>query len=688
MTALEAVFNPRRVAVVGASDTPGKMGTLFMRNLEAFPGELIPVTRSQETVNGRTAYASLRDVPGVIDLAVVVVPAKAVPEVVADAASARTEAVVVISGGFAEAGPEGAALQRAALEAARAGGVRLVGPNCFGVQNCNAGLNASIAGGMPPAGGDIALATQSGAYGMAIYTLGLEQNLRFSKVYAAGNKADIGDAEVLEYLGADKQTRVLCFFLESLEDGRAFFDLARAITPRKPIIVAKTGRTKAGARAAVSHTAALAGNARVWEAAFRQAGVVVARSGLEMVDAAKALDWQPIPSGRRVGIVTNSGGTGVELTDLLAEEGLLVPELSSVMQARLAHLLPAYASPRNPVDMTPNWARFAELYPTCLEELARSGEVDAVVLVLLQRSALDPAVAGAVVEAVERLRTGRVMVPVYVCWVAPREAQSNADLLQHARIPCFEWPERTARAVGHAVGYGESRSRVTVAPSVGRRPRRLPALGSGMVPPGVAAELVRAFGIEVVAQAVCTDEDEAAAAAARLGYPVVAKLVSERIVHKSDAGGVRLGLGGEGEVRAAVRDLLALDPEAGLLIQPQASGAEVIVGGFRDPQAGPVVMVGLGGVFVEVLADAVFRLAPIETEEAAEAIRSLRGFPVLAGERGGPPIDLSALAMTLASASRLMAALQEVSELDLNPVLCSPTGAVAVDVRLLTRRAL
>jgi acetyltransferase len=209
-----------------------------------------------------------------------------------------------------------------------------------------------------------------------------------------------------------------------------------------------------------------------------------------------------------------------------------------------------------------------------------------------------------------------------------------------------------------------------------------------MVPPGVAAELVRAFGIEVVAQAVCTDEDEAAAAAARLGYPVVAKLVSERIVHKSDAGGVRLGLGGEGEVRAAVRDLLALDPEAGLLIQPQASGAEVIVGGFRDPQAGPVVMVGLGGVFVEVLADAVFRLAPIETEEAAEAIRSLRGFPVLAGERGGPPIDLSALAMTLASASRLMAALQEVSELDLNPVLCSPTGAVAVDVRLLTRRAL
>jgi acyl-CoA synthetase (NDP forming) len=684
---LELVFNPRRVAVVGASDRPGKMGTTFMRNLAAFAGEVVPVTRSQATIDDRKAYPSLQDVPGGVDLAVLVVPAGAVPEVMADAAAAGVGAAIVISGGFAEAGPEGAALQRAAVEAARAGGVRVVGPNCFGVQNCNAGLNASMATGTPPAGGDIALATQSGAYGMAIYTLGLEQDLRFSKVYAAGNKADISDAEVLEYLGADPESSVLCFFLESLDEGRAFYERARAITPRKPIIVAKTGRTEAGARAATSHTAALAGNAKVWDAAFRQAGVVVARSGLEMVDAAKALDWQPIPAGRRVGIVTNSGGTGVELTDLLAEEGLVVPELSPGLQAQLAGSLPAYASPRNPVDVTPDWARFAELYPLCLEALARSGEVDAVVLVLLQRSALDPAVAEAVAQTAGRLVADGGRVPVYVCWVAPRQAQGNADLLQSARIPCFEWPERTARALGHAERYGQARARSRPPPAGVRRPAGLPALGAGPVPPDAAADLLRAFGVQVAPQALCAGEDDAAAAATGLGYPVVAKVVSERLVHKTEVGGVRLGLADEAALRAAVRDLLALDAGARVLLQAQCPGEEVIVGGFRDPQAGPVVMAGLGGVFVEVLADVVFRLAPIDEEEAAEALGSLRGYPVLAGARGREGVDLGALSTTLAAVSRLLVALPEIAELDLNPVMAAPEGATAVDARILTAPA-
>ena len=684
---LERVFNPGRVAVVGASDRPGKMGTSFMRNLASFAGEVVPVTRSQETVDGRKAYRRLQDIPGGVDLAVLVVPAAAVPEVMADAAAAGVAAAIVISGGFAETGPEGAALQRAALEAAHAGGVRVVGPNCFGVQNCNAGLNASMATGTPPAGGDIALATQSGAYGMAIYTLGLEQHLRFSKVYAAGNKADIGDAEVLEYLGADPESSVVCCFLESLDEGRAFYERARAITPRKPIIVAKTGRTEAGARAAASHTAALAGNAKVWDAAFRQAGVLVARSGLEMVDAAKALDWQPVPAGPRVGIVTNSGGTGVELTDLLAEEGLVVPELTTGLQARLAGSLPTYASPRNPVDVTPDWARFAELYPLCLETLARSGEVDAVVLVLVQRPALDPAVAEAVVQTAGRLAGDGVAVPVYVCWVAPRQAQGNADRLQTARIPCFEWPERTARALGHARRYGQSRASSRPPATAAERPAGLPALGTGIVGPTAAAELLRAFGIEVVPQALCAGEEDAAAAAARLGYPVVAKVASVRLVHKTEAGGVRLGLADEAAVRAAVRDLLALDAGARVLLQAQVSGQEVIVGGFRDPQAGPVVMVGLGGVFVEGLADVVFRLAPIDEREAAEALGSLRGYPILAGARGRPGVDLGALATTLAGASRLLVALPEIAELDLNPILATPHAATSVDARILSARA-
>jgi acetyltransferase len=333
--------------------------------------------------------------------------------------------------------------------------------------------------------------------------------------------------------------------------------------------------------------------------------------------------------------------------------------------------------------MTPDWARFAELYPACLEALADSGEVDMVVLILLQRSALDPAVATAVVEA-----TGRIggRLPVYVCWIAPRQAQPNADLLQSARIPCLEWPERTARALGHAVRYRRSRAEAARAPAAGRPPATVPeaspTLAPGLVAPGPAAELMAAFGIDVPAQALCRDPDAAASAAGRIGYPVVAKLAGERLVHKSDAGGVRLHLADEGAVRAAAGELLELDPAGQVLVQAHAAGEEVVIGGFRDPQLGPMVMVGLGGVLVEVLADTVFRVAPIDEEEAAEAVRGLRGYPVLAGVRGRPGVDLGALARTLAVVSRLMVARPEIAELDLNPVMASSDRTIAVDVRI------
>ncbi|MDP9220499.1 MAG: CoA-binding protein, partial [Actinomycetota bacterium] len=452
---LSALFQPRRVALVGASEQPGRMGELFWRNLTGegsggFPGEVVPVSASSATVFGHTAYPTLRDVPGDIDLAVIVVPAPAVPVVLADAAAKGVLAALVISGGFAETGADGARLQAALVAAARAGGVRVVGPNCFGVQNCDLPLNASMARGLPTGGGGISLVTQSGAYGMAIHGVALDERARFAKVCSTGNKADVGDTDLLTYLGADPSTRTACFFLESLPDGRAFVETAAALTSDKPVLVARTGRSAAGARAAVSHTAALAGSERIWRAAFDRAGVVLARSGLELLDAARALDSQPLPAGNRVAIITNSGGTGVELADLLSDEGLAVPELSAGLQVELRAVLPAFASAANPVDMTPIWRRYVELYPLLVDLLARSGEVDIVLPVLLQRAASEPAVVEAVRDAVVRLRLDSVAVPVYACWVAARADRPNADLLQEAGVPCFEWPERTARAVGHA----------------------------------------------------------------------------------------------------------------------------------------------------------------------------------------------------------------------------------------------
>ena len=609
-------------------------------------------------------------------------PAAAVPGVVEDAAGAGAGAVVVLSGGFAEVGAEGAALQERVVAAARAGGVRIVGPNCLGVQNCATGLNATMGSGTPAEGGAISLATQSGAYGMAVYMLGLEEGMNFAKVYAAGNKADLSDAEVLEHLGADPDTGVVCFFMESIAGARDFLAAARAITPSKPVLVAKTGRTAAGARAALSHTAALAGDAALWGPALEQAGVVVVASGLELIDAARALDWQPVPRGPRVGIVTNSGGTGVELTDMLSEQGLEVPELSAPLQAELAAELPPFGSPRNPVDVTTAWARFAELYPLAIDRMARSGEVDAVVAVLLYRAAMDADVVAAVREAVLGLRDDGVGVPVYVCWVAPAEARPRKASLHAAHIPCFEWPQRTARAAGLAARYGRLRRRAREAAPPPAPAARVPEIAPGPLGPEAAARLARGFGIDVPEQAVCASPDTAAAAAERIGFPVAAKLAGGRHLHKSDAGGVRLDLRDAAAVRAASAALLALDPGAQVLVQPMLAGTEVVVGGLRDPELGAVVMVGLGGVLVEVLADVAFRVAPVTEAEAREAIESLRGLPLLTGARGRAPADLGALAATVAAASRMLAAVPAIAELDLNPVLAGPGRAAAIDVRV------
>src|SRR5215475_9415402 len=450
---LAAIFEPHRVALVGASDRPGSVGRLLWDNLADFPGEVLPVCPAA-TVGGKTAYADLRAVPGEVDLAVIATPAATVPGIIGAAADKGVRAAVVLSAGFAETGDEGARLQADAVAAAQAGGVRLVGPNCFGVQNADLPLNASISAGTPLGGGGVTIVTQSGSYGMAVHALGRDEGLRVAKVYAAGNKADITDAELLGYLRQDPETRVICLLLESITGARRFFAEACRTTPAKPVIAVVGGRTGAGRRAAVSHTAALATDDAVRDAALRQAGVARVRTGLQALDAARALSGQPVPRGRRVAVVTNSGGTGVELTDLLADEGLEVPELSESLQERLRELLPDYASARNPVDMTPAWRLFTTVYPAAIEMLARSGEVDAVVPVLLQRSA-SPEVAAAVRDAVGRLRADGVPVPVYVCWVAPRDADRHADLLRDAGVPCFAWPERTARAVGTAVRCGE-----------------------------------------------------------------------------------------------------------------------------------------------------------------------------------------------------------------------------------------
>ncbi|MGO9219188.1 MAG: acetate--CoA ligase family protein [Streptosporangiaceae bacterium] len=697
---LAAVFAPRRVALVGASGRPGSVGRLLWDNLASFPGEVVPVG-SAARVGGRVAYPGLRDVPGDVDLAVIATPAATVPGIVRDAASKGVAAVVVLSAGFAETGDEGAHLQAEAVTAARAGGVRLVGPNCFGVQNADLPLNASIAAGAPRGGGGVTIVTQSGSYGMAVHALGQDEGLRVAKVFAAGNKADITDAELLAYLRQDPGTSVICLVLESITDARGFFTEACLTTPDKPVVAVVGGRTGAGQRAAMSHTAALATDDAVRDAALRQAGVVRVRTGLQALDAARALSSQPVPRGRRVAVVTNSGGTGVELTDLLADEGLVVPELSGTLQKELRAIMPVYASARNPVDMTPAWKLFTTVYPGAIEMLARSGEVDVVVPVLLQRSA-SAGVAVAVRDAVQRLRADRVPVPVYVCWVAPRSADEHARVLHEAGVPCFAWPERTAQVTGVAVRCGAGLRREkdqtpgTEAPGSEKQapgPGALddpaaPLRGSpanGFLSSAAARDLLAGAGIPVIETVLCGSPEEAAAAAHRLGYPAVAKADHPDLIHKSDAGGVRLGLASAGEVAGAAAELLGLAEGAGVLVQHQHHGVELLVGGIRDPEFGAMVMAGLGGVLAETQRDVQLAVAPVDTGQARAMLSSLRGAAILGGLRGSPPAGLGFVAEIIVAVGDLMAAHPEIAELDLNPVLAGPDGCVAVDWRIGTR---
>jgi len=407
-----------------------------------------------------------------------------------------------------------------------------------------------------------------------------------------------------------------------------------------------------------------------------------------VLDAARALSGQPMPRGRRVAVVTNSGGTGVELVDLLADEGLAVPELGPALQEELRALLPGYASAVNPVDMTPAWSLFTAVYPAAIELLARSGEVDVVVPVLLQRSA-SPEVAAAVRDAVARLRADDNTVPVYVCWVAPRSADAHTSLLQEAGIPCFAWPQRTAQAVGAAVRCGVLLRESGDAPAPIRRrtpPRTFPGhaltAADGLLAAGAARSLLAAAGVPVIETVRCTSPSEAQAAADRLGYPAVAKVDHPELTHKSDAGGVRLGLTSADAVRAAAADLLALADGAAVLVQPQHQGIELLIGGVRDPEFGAMVAAGFGGVLVEAQRDVQLAVAPVDTGQATAMLRALRGAAVLGGLRGSPPVDLGPVADLIAAVSELMADNPQIAELDLNPVLAGPDGCTAVDWRI------
>jgi acetyltransferase len=674
-----ALFEPRSVALVGASASPGKVGHVVLRNLLAtFPGDVHPIHPTEPEILGRACRPSVREVDGPVDLAVVVVPAAATPAVLEDCAAAGVRVAIVIGGGFAEAGPDGRALQDRVVAVGRAAGIRLVGPNCFGVINVHAGLNASIGIGLPEPGG-VSLFSQSGAYGMAAFSRSRDGEIGFAKVIAPGNTVDLDEVDVLRYLRDDDRTRVIAMLLESIRDGAAFVEAARDVTPHKPVIVLKTGRGESGRRAAASHTAALAGDAAVGAAALRQAGVRLVTDGLTLLDVAAALDRQPAPRGGRVAVVTNSGGTGVELADLLEAEGMTVPRLSADLQARLREHLPAHASTENPVDLTVDWERFPAMYGETIRALLDSDEIDALIPVLLQRSALIPEVTDRVIAEVAAGRERGSTIPVHVCWVGPQEAEANRRRLLEAGIPCNPWAARATRTLANARPQP-----VRPVPTVGEAlPAPSGADGGGWLPPDETLRLVDGTGVPVVPWRLADTTADALGAARDLGFPVVLKALRQDLLHKTEAGAIRLGLANVAAVRAAIRDLQRDLGPGPFLVQRQADpGVELVIGAVAAPGFGTMVVAGLGGIWVEALGDVAMRLAPFGPDEAASMLDELRGAALLDGGRGRPPVDRARLACLIADVSGFAARAPWLRELDINPLIATRDGVVAVDARI------
>lgn len=687
---LKPFFQPATVAVVGASARRGSIGGELFRNILAaeFAGVAYPVNLKGEPVAGVRAYRTIEEIPEQVDLAVICLPAEHVLEAAEQALHKGTRALCVISAGFAETGPEGAARQEELLAAVRAHGARLVGPNCLGISVAACRLNATFGPRRLPAPGSIGFSSQSGALGLAVLEAAESRGLGLSSFVSIGNKADVSSNDLLEYWEDDPETRLIMLYLESFGNPRKFARLARRVARKKPILAMKGGRTRSGAKAAGSHTAALAGSETAVEALFRHAGVIRADTLEELVDVATLLSSQPLPKGRRVALLTNAGGLGILAADACEAAGLELPALTEGTREALAALLPREASLANPVDML--GSATAGTYEAVLPHLLRDPSVDSVIVLFVPPIVAEAdEVAEAVAHAVARAGDGDK--PVLAAFVT-REGTPPALLRRERRPAVFPYPESAARALGRAAERAEWLRRPAGAVpelegidvhAAERLVRSvLEASNDTWLEPGQVRELLGAYGIPLVPERVAETEDEAAAAAAEIGYPVVVK-TAEPGAHKTERGALALDLPDEAAVREACRRI-----GGPVVVQPMVRArTELLAGVVQDPVFGPLVAFGPGGVFAELIGEAQFRIAPLTDTEAKELVETGKAGRLVRGYRGAPPADAGALADLVLRLSRLADDLPEVSELDLNPVMALPDRCVTVDARVRVRPA-
>jgi acetyl coenzyme A synthetase (ADP forming)-like protein len=694
---LESLLTPKTVAVIGASRTPGKVGNAIVANLVngGFKGQIVPVNPAADEVLSLKCYKDLSAFGSKIDLSLIAVPTKAVKAAVESSINAGAEVIVVITAGFKETGPAGAEAEKELASLCAGRGVRLMGPNCLGLINTHHHLNASFAKRMPRPGG-IACISQSGALGTAIldWTAGREVGL--ASLLSIGNKADLDETDFLKALADDPNTKVIACYLENITSGDEFVKVAEAVASTKPVLVLKVGTTQAGAKAASSHTGSLAGADIAYGAAFKRAGVVRAETFEALFDYATAFAMQPLPKGNRVGIVTNAGGPGIMAADAVEDAGLKVVALTPGLAAALAAKLPSAASVGNPIDVLGD--ADPERYALALNAAQDDPNVDAIVVILTPQAMTQPLETARAIA-----KSSRGEKPILAAFMGALDVEPGRKELALANIPDYPAPERAVGALKAMCDYVAWRNRpprvVARFPVNLRRAERIIArhLRAGMLQVGEvkAKEILQAYDFDIPPGQLAGSAEQAVEVAQMLGFPVAMKISSPDIIHKSDMGGVKLSLSNPEQVRDAY-ELMMLRigrraPEArldGAYIEKMCPrGREVILGMTRDPQFGPMLMFGLGGIFVEVMKDVTFHLAPITAEEAMQMLMGTKSYALLIGARGQARVDLAAIAGALQRISQLVTDFPQIAEMDINPFIVGEAGtpSVAADARIMLR---
>jgi len=692
---LDRLFNPKSVAVVGAARDPSKVGHSVLKNLLGFgyKGRVFPVNPGASDILGVKCYPSLLDIPGPVDLVVVAVPPRLVEGVVKDSGVKGAGAAVIITSGFRETGEAGHDAEDRVIDIARGYGLRVLGPNCLGLVNTATGLNASFAHAMPGKG-NIAFFSQSGALCTAILDWSLDRGIGFSKFVSLGNKSDISELDMMEYLADDPDTRVILGYVEGVGCGREFMNMAWLTVPKKPLIITKSGGTAAGARAASSHTGSLAGSDKAFDAAFRQTGVLRASSIEELFNFALAFAYNPVPAGPGLAVITNAGGPGIIAADACERSAARMADLTPDTVARLREGLPPSAGFYNPIDVIGD-AR-TDRYSLAVQAALDDPNVDGALVILTPQAMTE---VEATAAALAGMKAGQNK-PLLASFMGGPGVRAGVNMLNESGVSVYPYPEDGVKAFEALVRYKDARLRKR--PSVPRFTfdsehvrsviSRVSDTGRKELGENDARQVVSACGFRVPKNVLAVTSSEAVEAAGNIGYPVVMKIASPDILHKTDVGGVRVGLKDRGEVESAFLEITSnarrLMPKAmiwGTMVQEMVTGGrEVILGMSLDPQFGPLIMFGMGGIYVEALHDVSFRVAPLGEDDAAEMMEETRAYRILKGLRGERPSDIAAIQRGILMLSQMASDFPEIVEMDINPLLVMEEGrgAVAIDMRI------